>query len=47
MNIIKHILDLVLSPEGFLCTAIALGGTMGYCKAVKDNDKRAFKNVRR
>lgn len=39
MNIIKHILDLILSPEGFICTAIALGGTLGTFKAVRNNDK--------
>lgn len=38
MNIIKHMLDLIMSPEGFICTAIALGVTMGVSKAVKEND---------
>lgn len=38
MNIILHMLDIIISPEGFICTAIALGVTMGVSKAVKEND---------
>lgn len=38
MIILKTIVQMVFSPEGFIATAFALGAVHGLYKAVKDDD---------